>query len=129
MAAAAGVVEAGARGFVGGGAAEKDGVGVDDGGDPGGVDGGLAQRLSQCAYGPPLWLSDRRPFADSALLHRQALLKKVKKQSKTVKNSQKNYKNSQKHLKSQIRDPAQIPLFFIVRHCCNQKICIKYRKH
>lgn len=72
--AAAGVVEAGARGFVGGGAAEKDGVGVDDGGDPGGVDGGLAQRLSQCAYGPPLWLSDRRPCADSALLHRQALL-------------------------------------------------------
>lgn len=71
---AAGVVEAGARGVVGGGAAEKDGGGLDDGGDPGGVDWGLAQRLSQCAYGPPLWLSDRRPCADSALLHRQALL-------------------------------------------------------
>lgn len=71
--AVAGVVEAGARGVVGGGAAEKDGGGVDDGGDPGGVDGGLAQRLSQCAYGLPLWLSDRRPFADSVLLHRQAL--------------------------------------------------------
>ena len=93
MAAAAGVVEAGALGVVGGGAAEKDGGGVDDGGGPGGVDWGLAQRLSQCAYGPPLWLSDRRPCADSALLHRQALLKKVKNHLKTVKNSQKFFKN------------------------------------
>ena len=125
MAAAADVVEAGARGVVGVGAAEKDGGGVDDGGDPGGVDGGLAQRLSQCAYGPPLWLSDKRPFADSALLHRQALMKKTKNQSKTAKNSQKNKKKQSKSLKSsQILNKRPI-----VGHCCNQKICIKYRKH
>ena len=35
---------------------------------------GLVLRLSQCAYGPPWWLSDRRPCADSVPLHRQALL-------------------------------------------------------
>ena len=35
---------------------------------------GLVLRPSQCAYGPPWWLLDRRPCADSVPLHRQALL-------------------------------------------------------
>ena len=51
----------------------EDGEGV-AGVDDGGVGEGLAQRLSQCAYGPPWWLLDRRPCADYALLHHQALL-------------------------------------------------------